>query len=153
MEAESSKAVFQDDLLRSLPDVILPSQFFESSRAQTLSSEQRLMLAVLTDAINIIGEYRVSPHQLRRAAFHEASAWIFGSGITGPMSFDNVCDALNVNAEALRKKLSELALQPGSTLLRFRLKEAGRALFLTVNRIRRRRKLTRPLLGRREARP
>jgi hypothetical protein len=153
MQAELTKPVFQDDLLSSLPDVLLPSQFFGSARAQTFSSEQRLMLAVLTDAINILGDYRVSPNQRKWKSFNEVSFWVFGSGITGPMSFDHVCDALGVNAEALRRRLSELVSQPGATLLRLRLKEAGRVLRLTVNRIRRRRRSTRPLLRPGEAQP
>jgi len=33
---------------------ILPSQFFGSAGAKAFSSEQRLMLAVLTDAINLV---------------------------------------------------------------------------------------------------
>jgi hypothetical protein len=152
-EGESRNAIFQDDLLRSLPDVILPSQYFELNRAQTFSSEQRLMLAVLTDAINVMGEYRVSQNRLKRVSFDEASAWVFGDGLTGPMSFDRVCDALGVNAEALRKRLSELVSQPGGTLLKLRLKEAGRALFMTVNRVRRRRRKTGKLLRARQARP
>jgi hypothetical protein len=152
VQAKSKYAVFQDDLLGSLPDVLLPSQFFEAAGAQTFSSEQRLMLAVLTDAINIMGEYRVSPNHLKRDAFDEASAWVFGNGMTGPMSFDHVCDALGVNAEALRKKLSKLDSQPGETLLRRRLKEGGRALCLTVNRIRRRRRLTRAARAHAQAR-
>jgi len=41
-----------------MPDVILPSQFFESVGAQTFSSEQRLMLAILADALSP-GEYRL----------------------------------------------------------------------------------------------
>src|SRR6266851_7305279 len=38
--------------LSRIPDAILPSQFFESVGARTFSSEQRLMLAVLADAIS-----------------------------------------------------------------------------------------------------
>ena len=39
---------------RPFPDVILRSQFFELVGTHSLSSEQRLMLAVLADAINIV---------------------------------------------------------------------------------------------------
>ena len=39
---------------RPFPDVILRSQFFELVGPHSLSSEQRLMLAVLADAINIV---------------------------------------------------------------------------------------------------
>lgn len=153
MQAESRKALFQDDLLSSLPDVVLPSQFFESSGGQAFSSEQRLMLAVLTDAINILGESRDSRSNFKRDSFNEASAWVFGRGLQGPMSFDHVCDALGVNAEALRNRLAELISQQGGSLLKLRLKEASRTLSVTVNRVRRRRRLTRKLLRTPAARP
>ena len=100
----STKAVFEDDHLDApLPDVVLPSQFFESVGAKAFSAEQRLMLAVLTDAINILGEYRASPSQRKRKAFNETSFWVFSKGIDGPMSFDHVCDALGVNADPVGK--------------------------------------------------
>ena len=142
MQAESRKALFQDGFLNAIPDIVLPSQFFGSVGTQTFSSEQRLMLAVLTDAINIMGKYQVSPNRLKGGSFDEASAWVFGDGIKGPMSFDHVCDALGVNADTLRMRLSELVPRRGGSLLRLRLKEASRALPVTVNRVRRRRRLT-----------
>lgn len=151
MQADSRKALFQDDLLSSLPDVVLPSQFFESMGARTFSSEQRLMLAVLTDAINVMGEYLVSRNRFKRRSFDEASAWVFSDRIKGPMSFDHICEALGVNAGALRRRLAELVSQPGGTFLKLRLKRAGRALFMTVNRVRRRRRSTRTLQRTREA--
>ena len=43
---------------RPFPDVILRSQFFELVGTRSLSSEQRLMLAVLADAINILQDWR-----------------------------------------------------------------------------------------------
>jgi hypothetical protein len=133
---DSRKGAFEDGRLSLLPDAILPSQFFESIGAQTFSSEQRLMLAVLTDAINILGASRVSPNRRKRNSFNEASSWVFANGITSPLSFDHVCDALSVNAESLRRRLSEL-VSDGSTLLRLRLKEASRMQCLKVNRVRR----------------
>lgn len=154
MQAESRKALFQDNLLSSLPDVVLPSQFFDSPGAQTFSSEQRLMLAVLTDAINILGESRGGTSQFKLDSLEEASAWVFDRGIEGPMSFDHVCDALGVNAEALRRKLSQLVSQQGGhSLLRLRLKEASRTMSVTVNRVRRRRRLTQAFRRKRDARP
>ena len=140
MRNESRKAVFEDHLLRALPDVVLPSQFFESVGAQTLSSEQRLMLAVLANAINILRDYRVSPSNRKLSSFNEAASWVFADGIEGPMSFDQVCDALGVNAESLRRRLSEVVLQQGGNLLRMRLKEGGRMQCMAVNRRRVRRR-------------
>ena len=119
--------------LNPLPDVILPSQFFRSARS--FSSEQRLLLAVLLDAINILGDYRGSSSPRKRKSFSEASAWVFDESIEGPMSFDHVCDALGVHAADLRKWLAELVGKPGGSLRRLRLKEAGRVQRVAADRV------------------
>ena len=67
--------VHRGPYVKSIPDVILPSQFFELVGTRRFSSEQRLMLAVLADAINVLGEYRASPDRDRRRSFNEASSW------------------------------------------------------------------------------
>ena len=121
----------------SIPDTILPSQFYEAVGAQTFSSEQRLMLAVLTDAINVLGSIDSSKHRTRNS-FNEAWSWVFAKGMTSSLSFDHICDALGVNAESLRRRLSELVSVHGSNLRRLRLKEASRRQGPTVNRVRRR---------------
>ena len=135
----NSREASEDPPLSPLPDTILPSQFFESG-SQTFSSEQRLMLAVLIDAINVLGDSRVSPNRRKRKSFNEASSWVFADGITSPLSFDHVCDALSVDAESLRRRLSELLSGRSGNLLRLRLKEGGRMQCMTVNRVRRRRR-------------
>jgi hypothetical protein len=135
MQNDSTKGAFEADLLSPLPDVILPSQFFESVGARAFSSEQRLMLAVLIDAINALGNSRVSPNRRKRNSFNDASSWVFADGVRSPLSFDHVCEALSVDAQSLRRRLSELLLEHNGTLLRLRLKEAGRMQCMTVNRI------------------
>src|SRR5712671_6573987 len=135
MQNDSRKEAFEDHLLSPLPDVLLPSQFFELVGAQTFSSEQRLMLAVLADAINVLGSAD-SSNLRKRDSFNEASFWVFSNGITSPLSFDHVCNALGVDAQSLRRRLSELVSEHGGTLLRLRLKEASRIQRLTVNRVR-----------------
>src|SRR5215831_6535063 len=82
---------------RPFPDVILRSQFFELVGTRTLSSEQRLMLAVLADAINIVQDFRHAGSVRKRAAFDEAWAWIFSRRTACPLSFENVCDALGID--------------------------------------------------------
>ena len=117
-----------------IPEVILPSQFFESVGAQTFSSEQRLMLAVLTDAINLLGS--TSSSNLRRRSYNEAWSWVFAKRITSSLSFDHVCGALGINAENLRRRLSELVSEHAGSLLRLRLKQASRMQRPTVIRVR-----------------
>ena len=135
MRNDSIKAASEDDLLSPLPDVLLPSQFFELVSARTFSSEQRLMLAVLADAVNVLGSTD-SSNLRKRKSFNEASSWVFANGITSPLSFDHVCNALGVDIESLRRRLSELVSEHGGTVLRLRLKEAGRIQRPTVIRVR-----------------
>jgi hypothetical protein len=138
---------------RPFPDVILRSQFFELVGTRSLSSEQRLMLAVLADAINVVQEYGGAESLRKRNSFNEAWNWFFTKGITSPLSFGNVCDALGMDAQALRWRLSELVAGRGNANpMRLRLKEASRMQRLTVNRVRRRdpRRLRRAKSGPRE---
>src|SRR5690242_18779653 len=120
-------------------DLILPSQFFELVGKSRFTSEQRLMLAVLADAINILQDWCGSFSARKRRLFIEAARWVMARNSNVPFSFDNVCDALEISSEALRHRLSGLAA--GTTdsppLARLRLKEAGRLQHMTVNRSRR----------------
>ena len=142
MRNGSRKVSSEDDLLSPLPDVLLPSQFFELVGSQTFSSEQRLMLAVLADAINLLGSTGSS--NLRRRSYNEAWSWVFAKRITSSLSFDHVCDALGINAESLRRRLSELVSEHGGSLLRLRLKEASRMQRPSVIRVRRSRRRAHP---------
>ena len=91
------------------------------------------MRAVLIDAINVLG---VSPNRRKRNSFNDASSWVFAKGVKSPLSFDHVCDALSVDAERLRRRLSVLLLEHTGTLLRLRVKAGGRMQRVTVNRTR-----------------
>jgi hypothetical protein len=126
---------------RPFPDVILKSQFFDTIGKRSLTSEQRLMLAVLADAINLVQDGCRSISPRKRSSFSEAKNWIFQSGVRCPLSFDNVCDALAIDAEALRWRVALLISGKPDAMpapLRLRLKEASRVQRLTVNRVRRR---------------
>ena len=123
---------------RPFPDVILRSQFFEMVGTRSLSSEQRLMLAVLADAINVVQEFGGSSSLRKRNSYSEAWDWFFTKGVSCPLSYVSVCDALGIDAEGLRWRLSELIAGRGGSPLRLRLKEASRMQRLTVNRVRRR---------------
>jgi hypothetical protein len=125
-----------------LTDIILPSQYFGAMGGGGLCSEQRLMLAVLVDAINILqGWHRLGSARKRRA-FAEAGQWVNTRGTGYPFSFDSICDALGIDPEILRGKLSALTMGHGRNarlgLGRLRLKESSRAQHMTANRVRRR---------------
>ena len=127
------ESVHRGVFLKDIPDVLLPSQFFELSGGRTLSSEQRLMLAVLIDAINVLG---VSPNRRKSNSFNDASSWVFAKDIKSPLSFDHVCDSLSLDAERLRRRLSELLSEQSGALIRLRVKAGGRMQRVTINRTR-----------------
>lgn len=84
------------------PEVILPSQYFDTTRAD-LSPVQRMLLALLQDALecamNRGGSRRLI--RLRR----EAHYWIFARGAVAPLTFVEVCAALNIDPGYLRDGL------------------------------------------------
>ena len=124
-------------------DVILPSQFFGAMGGGGLCSEQRLMLAVLVDAINILQGWNRLGSVRKRRAFAEASQWIITRGTHHPFAFDSVCDALGIDPSMLRGRLNGLAMGHGVSdrlgAVRLRLKESSRGQHMTANRVRRRR--------------
>src|ERR1700682_2201460 len=91
------------------PALILPSQFFELVGKCRFTSEQRLMLAVLADAINILQDWRSSLSVRKRRLFVEAARWVMTREKNFPFSFDNVCDALEISSKALPHLLSSRA--------------------------------------------
>ncbi len=126
----------------TVTDVILPSQFFGAMGGGGLCSEQRLMLAVLVDAINILQGWNRLGSVRKRRAFAEAAQWVVTMGTSYPFSFDSVCDALGIEPIMLRGRLNGLATGRGASDrvgVRLRLKESSRAQHMTAHRVRHRR--------------
>jgi hypothetical protein len=127
-------------------DVILPSQYFAAIGSGGLSSEQRLMLAVLVDAINVLQGWQHVGSPRKRRAFAEAAQWVNTSGTHYPFSFDSVCDALEIDCAILRARLRSLTMglsTPRTRMGRLRLKELSRSQHMSPNRMRRRTRTTR----------
>jgi hypothetical protein len=126
-----------------LSDIILPSQYFGAMGSSGLCSEQRLMLAVLADAINVVQGWRGVGSARKRRAFAEAAHWVNTQGTGYPFSFDSICDALSIDSEILRQRMSSLTKGHASAARiaggHLRLKESSRAQHMTANRVRRRR--------------
>jgi len=83
-----------------------------------LSGEQKLMFAVLGDALHILVTYtrRVrNPHRV--AVYVEALAWLEQDDLGWPFSFRNVCVALDIDPERLRDRVQRL-LRPRHVAIR-----------------------------------
>jgi hypothetical protein len=129
------------DILSQM-DIILPAQYFGALGTVGLSSEQRLMLAVLVDAINLLHGWQRVGNARKRRAFAEAAQWVNTRGTTYPFSFDSVCDALEIDSAVLCARLRTvtigLAHSSRPPFGHLRLKELSRAHHMTANRLRRR---------------
>lgn len=90
------------------PDILSGHQFFKIFRQKSYSErEEKLMFAVLTDAIECFQKYLGENSGRSRRLYGEAAAWIACRDSSWPYSFENICEALNINANYLRLGLMQ----------------------------------------------
>jgi len=88
------------------PHTILPSQFFRGlARCAGLQGEQRLMLAVLEDAIHVYCKESAIPGRRNSWLFREAEEWIESGDHSRVFSFACICEVLGLDAEYIRRGL------------------------------------------------
>jgi hypothetical protein len=85
------------------PDIILPSQHFPPRRMQ--APEQRLMIAVLHDALDCVEKYRFTTNNRGRRLFYDAQQWLLAEKTDWPYSFECICAVLDLDANAVRRAL------------------------------------------------
>src|SRR5215471_9705910 len=111
-EHMQNQSVLRADDFLSEMDIILPSQYFGAMGSVGLSGEQRLMLAVLADAINVLRSWRYVGNVRKRRTFAEAAQWVITRGTRHVFSFDGVCDALEIDSAQVRSRLGVLTVRP-----------------------------------------
>jgi len=88
------------------PEVILPSQFSEQGGfKQTDRGEKRLMLAVLEEAVATFQRHVDAKNRHGQRVFREAEEWLWSDETAWPFAFENVCHALEIEPEFLRRGL------------------------------------------------
>lgn len=88
------------------PDVILPTQFFQSLRTKgRFDGERRLMIAVLEDGVNCFMKQLHASDPKARQLFQDAKDWITADDRTWFFAFENVCDTLDLNPDYIREGL------------------------------------------------
>jgi hypothetical protein len=92
-------------------DVILPSQYFGTARK--LTPEERLMVAVLDDALDCLVKHRLATDQQSRQLFEETRQWLLAVDSDWPYSFRGICGILNLDAGAV---LRNLRIEPEANL-------------------------------------
>ncbi len=101
MDANRHLAAIQSGMLQ--PNSILPSQYFGSVRK--LTPEQRLMIAVLQDAIDCVAKHRHASDCRGRRLFAETAHWILAEEADWPFSFASICAVLDIDVDAVRGAL------------------------------------------------
>ena len=93
-------------------ELVTPSQWGEEGRS-ALQPAERLMLAILTDAINLVLQ-KPPPTAVRRVLLRrKAARWIRINDTKWLFSFVNICDTLGIDAAHLRAKVARLAERGG----------------------------------------
>ncbi len=81
-----------------------PDTSFDAQSSKT--PEQKLMLAVLDDAVSCFQKYFTARDKIGRNLFHEAEEWILQQGKSNWLfSFDNICETLDLNPRYIREGL------------------------------------------------
>lgn len=88
--------VFEDDIM-------LPEQYFARLRLRAdYPGEQRLLLAVLEDAVHCFQTNIGARTPRRRNIFEQAEEWLLGGPCDALVTFDYVCDVFGMDAEYMR---------------------------------------------------
>jgi hypothetical protein len=84
-------------------DALMPAQFYPARRG-TASVEpiMRLMGGILADAVRSFQRNFDAKSASRRQEYREARFWLFHDKTDGPFSFEDVCDALEIDPHRLR---------------------------------------------------
>ena len=89
------------------PHAILPVQFFGVRERTTWSGEQRLMAAILEDAIAVYSKPEVPKASKARQVLRETERWLRSNDRNWTFSFLRVCEVLSLEPTAIRRKLRE----------------------------------------------
>ena len=95
-------------------DILVPAQW-STPRPALPESERRLRAAILEDALRYYRDYRGSSDRRARAIHEDAVEWFASTDRSEPFAFENVCDALGLDANAIRR-----GLRPSSAPARLR---------------------------------
>jgi hypothetical protein len=88
------------------PDAMLPAQFHHRP---PVSPEERLMLAVLEDAVACFRHGAHTADTQRRRLFMDACLWIFSRERHWPFSFENICETFGLDPGYVRCALAHWA--------------------------------------------
>jgi hypothetical protein len=83
-------------------DPVVIEQFFTNGIHE---GEERLMLAVLQDAVECFQKHAMAEYLWEKKLFQEAEDWILERNSDWLFSFENICQALRLNPDYIRRGL------------------------------------------------
>ena len=83
-------------------DQVVFQQLFTSG---SRGGEERLMLAVLQDAVECFQQCALSEQPFEKKLFQEAENWILSKNSDWIFSFENICETLQLNPGYIRRGL------------------------------------------------
>ena len=89
---------------RTVSDMLMPAQVVSR---HAMTPERVLISTVLLDAIECFQKNCGAATPFRRRLFQEACEWIFGGDASAPLSFEDVCHGLSLDAECIRGGLRQ----------------------------------------------
>lgn len=69
--------------------------------------EKKLMLAVLENAMQVFSKNVCATGVERRELAREVEEWVASTDVDAPFSFENICDALGISPNYIRKGLAQ----------------------------------------------
>ena len=89
---------------------MLPVQYLQAAGRRRMEPHRRLMVAVLQTVLDDLrgSVYRCAagfPAPTDRRAYEQARAYVASTDRTWPFSFENVCEAIGLDADGLREEL------------------------------------------------
>ena len=84
-----------------------PVQFQDiwSSRSEVISPERGLALAIVQQALNDLASHRFARGRRGQRLYWEAYGWVAADDRVWPFSFVNLCEALGLEVEPLRRRV------------------------------------------------
>jgi len=88
------------------PDTLLASQYFDRiRRRKDVTGEQRLMCAVIENAVDTYLKHAAATARHHQQLFDEAEAWIEAGDRSWLYAFETICDYLGFDADHVRQGL------------------------------------------------
>jgi hypothetical protein len=88
-------------------DTILPEQFFSLREQRGWSGEQRLMAAILVDALAVYSRAAEPRASEAGRVLRQTQRWLHSDDRTSTCSFLRVCEVLGLEPKAVRRHLRE----------------------------------------------